>query len=249
MPISVAIRDGLVFVLNAGTPNVSGFRLSSDGTLTPIPGSTQFLNGATGPAQVAFSADGELLIVTDKPTNQIFTLRVNDDGAAAAAAAHPSNGATPFGFAVDHRDHVIVSEAHGGAGGTSALSSYDVDEEGSLRLITGSAATHQGAACWIVVTQNDKFAYTSDTASGVITGFSLGRDGSLTILDAQGVSARTAAGSSPTDLALSENSRFLFSLNPGAGTIAGWRIGSDGGLVFTGGLAGMPASATGIAAR
>src|SRR5262249_30916033 len=98
-------------------------------------------------------------------------------------------------------------------------------------------------------TQNDKFTYTSDTASGVITGFSLARDGSLTILHAKGVSAVTGAGSTPTDLALSENSRSLFSLNPGSGTIAGWRIGSDGMLVFTGAAAGIPGSATGIAAR
>jgi 6-phosphogluconolactonase (cycloisomerase 2 family) len=249
MPISIAIHDRVVYALNAGTPNVSGFRLSSDGTLTPVPGSTQLLNGAAGLAELAFNGDGEVLIVTDKPTNRIFTLRVNDDGVAAAPVAHVSNGATPFGFAVDQRDHVVVSEAHGGPGGTSALSSYEVDEEGGLRLITGSAATHQQAACWVVITQNDKFTYTSDTASGVITGFSLARDGSLTILDATGASAVTGAGSTPTDLALSENSRFLFSLNPGSGLIAGWRIGSDGTLVFTGGAAGIPASASGIAAR
>jgi len=249
MPVSVAVHGHLVYVLNAGTPNVSGFRLSSNGTLSPIPGSTQVLNGAGGAAEVAFSSDGEFLIVTDKPTNHIFTLRLNDDGTAAAPVAHVSNGATPFGFAVDQRDHVVVSEAHGGPGGTSALSSYEVNEEGSLRLITGSAATHQVAACWVVITRNDKFAYTSDTGSGVITGFSVARDGSLTILNSQGVNARTGAGSSPADLALSENSRFLFSLNPGAGTIAGWRIGSDGALTFTGGAPGIPASASGIAAR
>jgi len=50
-------------------------------------------------------------------------------------------------------------------------------------------------------------------------------------------------------LALSENSRFVFSLNPGAGTVAGWRIGSDGALTFTGVATGVPLSATGIAAR
>ena len=249
MPISLAIHDRLVYVLNAGTPSVSGFRLSSDGTLTSIPGSTQLINGAAGPAQVAFTGEGELLIVTDKPTNEIFTLQVDDDGVAAAPVSHASNGATPFGFAVDQRDHLVVSEAHGGPNGTSALSSYDVDQEGVLQLITGSAPTHQGAACWVVITQNDKFAFTSDTASGVITGFSLSRDGSLTILDPQGVSASTGAGSSPTDLALSENSEFLFSLNPGSGTIAGWRIGLDGALAFTGTAAGIPASASGIAAR
>jgi len=56
MPISVAVHDRLVYALNAGTPNVSGFRLSSDGTLTPIPGSTQLVNDAAGPAEVAFTA-------------------------------------------------------------------------------------------------------------------------------------------------------------------------------------------------
>src|SRR5215467_9951859 len=62
MPISVAVHDRLVYALNAGTPNVSGFRLSSDRTLTPTPGSTQLVNGAAGPAEVAFPAEGELLI-------------------------------------------------------------------------------------------------------------------------------------------------------------------------------------------
>jgi 6-phosphogluconolactonase len=248
-PISIAIHGRLIYVLNAGTPNVSGFHLSSDGTLTPVPGSTQLLNGAAGPAEVAYSADGEFLIVTDKPTNKIFTLRVDDDGVAASPVAHASNGATPFGFAVDRRDRLVVTEAHGGPNGTSALSSYDVDEEGSLRLITGSAPTHQGAACWVVITENDKFAYASDTATGVVTGFSLSRDGTLATLDPQGVSARTGPGSTPTDLALSESSRFLFSLNSGSGMIAGWQIGSDGALAFTGAAAGIPASASGIAAR
>ena len=248
-PISVTIHDRLVYVLNAGTPNISGFRLSSDGTLTANPGSTQLINAATGPAEVSFDSEGDVLIVTDKPTNEIFTFQVNDQGVAPASVSHASNGATPFGFAVDQRDHVVVSDAHGGPGGTSALSSYEVNDDGGLRLIAGPVGTNELAACWVVITQNDKFTYTSDTASGVITGFSLARDGSLTILDSQGVSARTRAGSTPTDLALSENSRFLLSLNPGAGTIAGWRIGSDGSLVFTGAAAGVPASASGIAAR
>ena len=248
-PTSIAVHKRLAYVLNAGVPSVAGFRLSEDGTLSPIAGSTQILSGAIGPAEVAFDSEGESLIVTDKPTNQIFTLEINDDGVAATPVSHASNGATPFGFAVDKRDHLVVSEAHGGANGTSALSSYDVAEEGGLRLITGSAATHQGAACWVVITENDKFTFTSDTATGVITGFTLSRDGVLTILDVQGVSASTGPGSDPTDLALSENSRFLFSLNPGSGTIAGWSISSEGSLEFTGSASGIPASASGIAAR
>jgi 6-phosphogluconolactonase (cycloisomerase 2 family) len=249
VPVSITVHDRLVYVLNAGTPNVAGFRLSNDGTLTSISGAAQVLNGSTGPAQVAFSANGDLLIVTDKPTNQIFTLEVREDGTAATPVSHISNGATPFGFAIDRRQHLVVSEAHGGPNNSSALSSYNVGADGALDVITGSSPTNQLAACWVVITTDDKFAFTSDTASGVITGFSLAQDGSLTILDPQGVSARIGSGSTPTDLALSENSQFMFSLNPGAGTIAGWRIGVDGGLTLTGGATGIPASASGIAAR
>jgi 6-phosphogluconolactonase len=249
VPVSIAIRDHLVYVLNAGTANVTGFRLQPDGTLTSIAGATQTLNGAAGPAQVSFDDGGDLLVVTDKPTNQIFTLRVDDDGVAGAPVSHSSNGATPFGFSFDKRNHVVISEAHGGPNNSSALSSYDVDENGDLRLVTGSAPTHQNAACWVVITRNGKFAFTSDTASSVITGFQVARDGGLTILNADGRSATLPAGSAPTDLALSENSRFLFSLNPGAGTIAGWRISVDGSLAFTGAVTGIPPSATGIAAR
>src|SRR5258708_63667 len=113
----------------------------------------------------------------------------------------------------------------------------------------GSPPTHQLAACWVVITGNDTFVFTSNTASGTITGFRVQRNGGLTILDAQGVSANTGSGSTPTDLALSENSRFLFSLNPGAGNVAGWRIAEDGSLLFTGVAQGIPASASGIAAR
>src|SRR5262249_20297660 len=151
-----------------------------------------------------------------------------------APVSHSSHGATPFGFAIDKRDHMIVSEAHGGPNNSSALSSYDVKETGDLALITGSAPTNQLAACWVVITRNGKLAFTSDTASGVITGFQLARDGGLTILNAQGVSAKTGTGSAPTDLALSQNSRFLFSLNSGVGNVAGWRIAEDGFLIFTG---------------
>src|SRR5713226_9686341 len=57
MPISVAIHGRLVYVLNAGTPNVAGFTLGPDGSLASIPGATRFLNGAAGPAQVDIDAE------------------------------------------------------------------------------------------------------------------------------------------------------------------------------------------------
>jgi hypothetical protein len=50
-------------------------------------------------------------------------------------------------------------------------------------------------------------------------------------------------------MALTGNSRFLYSLNSGDGTISGFRVKLDGGLAPIGGTSGLPTVATGLAAR
>lgn len=52
-PTSVAVSGALVYVLNNGTPNISGFNLT-DGKLTAFAGSTRPLSGADAdPAQIS----------------------------------------------------------------------------------------------------------------------------------------------------------------------------------------------------
>ena len=76
MPVSVAARGRLVYVLNAGSDNVTGFLLNNTGDLTAIPGSTRPLSGTgTGPAQVGFHPRGSQLVVTEKATNKIDVVR------------------------------------------------------------------------------------------------------------------------------------------------------------------------------
>jgi 6-phosphogluconolactonase len=265
-PTSIAIFGNVVYVLNAGVPgppkapgtvvpSVAGFLLNTtNGSLNPIPGATQTLAGAVVPAEVAFAPNGKSLVVTDIPTNQIFTLRMNQHGVAAAPESHPSNGPNPFGFVFGTPDRLIVSEGNGtpaGPTGFSSLSSYDATPNGDLILITGSASTENYLACWVAITENQKFVYAADTGSGVITGFEVTPGGSLSILNT--ASGTTGLGSTPMDLALGGNSRFLFSLNPAngqvRGTITGWRIEANGSLVSTGSVRGIPASAQGLAAR
>ncbi|HEX5689870.1 MAG TPA: beta-propeller fold lactonase family protein, partial [Roseiflexaceae bacterium] len=180
-PISLTFLDDVLYVLNAGgAGNISGFQFD-DGQLEPIAGSTQPLsNGgsgaAPGPAQIQFSPDGDLLVVTEKATNLIDVYAVDDEGQASAPQTHASSGATPFGFAFDKRDHLIVSEAFGGAPGASALSSYDVEDD-ALETITGTAPTHQTAACWVVVTRNGRYAYATNTGSNNISAYRIDRKG------------------------------------------------------------------------
>jgi 6-phosphogluconolactonase len=248
-PISLTVHDGLLYVLNAGgAGDITGHRISSHGALSPLVGSTRPLSGAgTGPAQVSFDPNGETLVVTEKNTNLIDTYEVDrHTGLASGPNLQASAGATPFGFAFDRRGHLIVSEAFGGAPDQSAVSSYAV-EDGMIDAISPSVATTETAACWIVVTENGRFAYTSNTGSGSISGYRLRHDGRLTLLDADGETGLTGPG--PIDMALTGNSRFLYSLNSGDGTISGFRVKADGGLAPIGGASGLPTVATGLAAR
>ncbi|MDH5725483.1 MAG: lactonase family protein, partial [Nitrospira sp.] len=138
-PISIALHEDWVYVLNAGGPgNITGFTLTSRNTLEPIPGSTQSLSGpATAPAQIEFNPEGNTLVVTEKATQIINTYTVDDDGVAVGPASQPSSGVTPFGFSFNKRGVLIVSEAFGGAPNASAVSSYTL-KNGELSLRSGS---------------------------------------------------------------------------------------------------------------
>ena len=250
MPVSMTVREKLVYVLNAaGTPNISGFTIDPETSqLVPLADSTQNLPGgaSAAPAQVAFRPHGGVLVVTEKATNLIDTF-TTEDGVAQPGVSFASNGSTPFGFAFGHDDLAIVSDATGGPGGTSALSSYKVQGSGDLELITPALGDTQKAACWVVVSQNARFAYTTNTGSNTISSYTVSEDGSLTLLDA--VAASTGAGSVPIDMALSNNSRFLYVRNGGNGMVDGFRVQGDGSLTFVTNATGVPSGAQGLAAR
>jgi 6-phosphogluconolactonase (cycloisomerase 2 family) len=249
LPVSIAVHRSLVYVLNAGgTGNISGFELDRDDHLRPLAGSTRPLSTSSADAaQVAFSPDGGLLVVTEKATNVIGTYTVGAGGLATGPNAQPSAGATPFGFAFGRNGTLVVSEAFGGGPDGSALSSYRASPVGALSVISPSVGTTETAACWVVITGDGRFAYTSNTGSGTISGYRLSRAGELSLLDANGVTATTMAG--PIDLALTRNDRFLYSLDSGAGTISAFRVKADGSLVPLAGASGLPAGANGLAAR
>ncbi len=242
-PISLTAHGDLLYVLNAGAPaNISGFRIE-DGTLSPLAGSTRPLSASSpGPAEVAFSPDGGVLVVTEKSTNEIDTYTVDKRGLASGPTTFASNGATPFGFAFDKRGHLIVSEA-----GPGAVSSYSVSEDGILAVISPSViAVGQQAACWVAVTKNGRYAYTANAHSGTVTGYGVAQNGSLSLLNANGITGIT--GGAPLDMGFSRDSQFLYVVNSGLHTINAFKVQGDGSLVSLANAGTLPASASGIAA-
>ena len=93
----------------------------------------------------------------------------------------------------------------------------------------------------MVTTKNGRYAYTTNTGSNDVSSYSIGHDGSLTLL--AGVAAST--GRAPTDADLSVNSQYLYTLDSASHGISAFAIGQDGGLTPVPGVAGLPASAVG----
>ena len=245
MPVSLTSYKDWLYVLNAGgSGNISGFAVGQDGSLSPLAGSTQPVsNGGVGAApalaQIAFSSDGSTLVVTEKSTNLIDTYAV-ENGLASAPVSNPSAGLTPFGFAFDRHGHAIVSEAASGA-----VSSYQVDKNG-FNVISATVVNSQAAACWIAISNNGKYAYTTNAGSGSISSYNLAEDGSLTLLNA--TAGITGPGSSPVDMAFSNNGQTLYALANGAHTISIFQMNADGSLTPQGTVS-VPVGAIGLIAR
>ena len=247
LPVSVTYHGRLVYVVNAGGNNISGFRIAG-GSLVPIPGSRRMLSAPmAGPAQIGFAPNGRFLVVTEKNTNAVSVFQVGEHGKARPAIVNASEGQTPFGFAFDPRGRLIVSEAFGGAPDASAVSSYRIGAAGRLRTLEASARTTETAACWVVVAPNH-FAYTTNTGSGSVSAFHIQRNGTLALRDADGVTGSTGTGSTPIDMDLTVHSKFLYVLNAGTHMIQGFRVDRDGGLEKVAGTGGFPVSTVGLIA-
>lgn len=249
-PVSVSFDHGLLYVLNAGgTGNISGFTLARNGKLSPLADSTLPLSGAaTAPAQIEFNPDGNVLVVTEKATNNIDTYTVDSDGRAHGPVVYPSVGATPFGFAFDQRGRLYVTQAAGGATDSGSVSSYQFSESGALDVISSSVTTTETAACWLVVTNNGRFAYVTNAGSASISAYRILPDGSVALRDADGRAGDTGAGSAPLDAALTRDSQYLYALSPKNGTLSAFRVQGNGALIALPGPSGLPSSANGLAA-
>ena len=220
-PTSVDAQDGRVYVLNSGgVPNVTAFA-ARHGRLRRL--GSQDLPGALGAAQVSVAPDGRRLVVTERLSNRLETIAVDRSGRLGAPVTTASSGTVPFGFAFGRDEQIVVSEA-----GASTVSSYRVGD--GLSVITASLAVGPGAACWVAVSPDGRWAYTGN-ASGSISGFAVARDGSLTALTPGGPTALVTA---PRDLDFSRDGRFLYVVSPGNATapaqVTGFQVGRDGAL-------------------
>ena len=102
--------------------------------------------------------------------------------------------------------------------------------------VTAALGTTRTAACWLVVA--GPFAYVANAQTSDVTGLKIGDDGSLSLLDADGITGLAAMG--PVDEDVTDGGDFLYVINNGAHAISGFAIEDDGSLTKLPDLTGLP---------
>ncbi len=228
-PNSLAVSGSLLYVSNRGNAtnasNIVGFRVSNDGNLRRIIGSRRLLStpGAQ-PSCIVFDRNRRWLVVSELNTNRLTVFRVRPNGTLTGRRVNTSNGEGPFGSVFLSTGVLLVSEA-----GPNALSSYRVGANGALTVISGSVPNGQQATCWVAVSRNQNFAYTTNAGNDTISIYRIRNNGRLAFI--RNVRSTLNRRSAPIDNGVSRDGRNLYVLNGNRGSISVFRIELNGRLV------------------
>jgi 6-phosphogluconolactonase len=232
-PNAIAQSGNLVYVLNAsGNSNVVGFNMEN-GHLVRIPNATGYLTtGLSGGSSLTFSADGKVLLVSERTTGKIDSFPVNADGTLGAATLTSYPGI--FDFTTSATNGLLITVGGPTISSTSVADNAKLTAVDNIPIFSG--------ACWVVVTPKG-FVYASTGGAGIINGYSLSTAGVLTPIGTG--EAASIPGAALLDLAISSGGGFLYSLNSGNGSIGAWTINQSTGVLTAIVGAALPASNAG----
>ena len=229
-PRSVVISPSaqFLFVVNHDSNTVSGFGIGVAGGLTAVPGSP-FATGGTGAVAVTTDAAGKFLYVANRDSNDVSAFTIDGvTGALTAIAGSPfAAGALPRSVSVEPANAFLYVGSEGSNVTVLAL------DPATGALSSASAARARGQAVSIAilgganpVTPAPQFAYTANSGSNDVTGYSVApSSGVLTPVPG----SPFAAGTQPRSVAEHPTAGFLygtnatsvfgFSVDPGTGNL------------------------------
>ena len=242
VPTGLAIHGSLLYVshakANAGGMQTFGFKIGSDGALTPIAGAAYASTAATIVTHTLFSPDGSHLVVVELMTGMIRVYPVNADGTLGTAKVNASAAPGPFGAEFLGNGTLFVSEVHPMVMNVGSVSSYTMATDGTLTPVTANVTNTQNATCWLAATPDGKYLYASNTSSSNVSTYSIGANGALTLVEGADVTLAANGAtdflgnptSGPVDSFVSSDGKFFYQQFSGLGVVAAYSIGSNGRL-------------------
>ncbi len=226
---SLSPNGRFVLAANYYGPSVAVFPVGTDGNLGALVDSEAF----AAPAQshsVRTDRSGKWAFVPNKDSDTIAQLTFNQETGAIApntpAAKSTASGAGPRHIALHPSKDLayVVNENN------STLTAYRISSAGLLEdietvstLPADFAGTNTGAH--VLVHPNGRFVYASNRGNDSIAAFSIESDGSLTLLEHE-----STRGASPRNFDIDSAGELMVVANQSSGTLAVFRLVSDGTL-------------------
>jgi hypothetical protein len=249
-PLSVTTHGNLLYVLNANSASIAGFKFNAAGHMTQIVTRKLAPNVFPGLSrQVAFDNTGKWLVVSKfgnpfapggpDPQNSIDTFKVGANGAAGQPITSNATVPLPFSINFDSGNRMLLTEV-GNPTATGFVDSFKLLPNGHLAPIQSAPLSSAGnAPCWGVITKKGFYYVTNADA--------LGPNGATVAIFKDNNGHLTFHGTTPqihetlkTDEALSRDQKYLYVLAPTSNRQAGgshideYKILPNGGLKLIG---------------
>jgi 6-phosphogluconolactonase (cycloisomerase 2 family) len=211
--------DRLLFVVNAGSNNVSAFRVS--GASLTLVGATS--SGGTLPTSLAIA--NHTLYVLNAGSNTVRGFEIDATGdltpnaSASAALSAGASGAAAIRASRDGRFLVVTEK------GSRTIDVFAIGEQGRLGPAVQSASAGVSPFGFDFVKENQ--IAVSEAGSAATSLYAVTRNGSLTV---EAPSVSTNGQAAPCWLIATTNGRFAYTANAGSGTISGYSVDAQGAL-------------------
>jgi 6-phosphogluconolactonase len=218
-----------LYAANSGENDVSLFTIASDGSLTEVTPRTPV---ATGPTLVVVDAAGSFLYVANSGSENISVFSIDaTSGALSQVAGSPFQvGVTPLNMKIAPSGKFLYVTGSGTPTGvieTLAISSTDPACDSAMLCVIQVTQT-QTNPYGLTIDPAGAFLYTANAApDNAIGEFAIGSDGTLSELPG---SPLGEAFTSPLAVLVDPSGKYLFVANEGSSNIAGYAVGSTGGL-------------------
>jgi 6-phosphogluconolactonase len=235
---------GFLYVMNAGSSNISVFSVNStSGALTPVTGSPFLLGSSLSPLNMQLTPSGKFLYVTvaSDPLGLIAGFSVNS-GTLTLFSLTSTDGVNPFGLAIDPAGkYLYVANTS-----SPSIAIFTISASGALAEVSGSPVedTYNDPVA-LTLDAEGKFLYVANQASSNVAVYSITSSSGLPVgLTTSTTTFSFATEGSPSVLVVDPGGKYLFVGNQGsAAGVQSFQV-SSGNLnpIFTYNVGNTPSS-------